>query len=106
MPHETCSMSQCHISIALYLLSLVAGALLLSKAKTEEAFCKTGAKILGIAVMAISLLSLLCIGYNSLRSSTCHREGPSEAMGWHHPPLDMPMDAMDKAPETPKKEPK
>ena len=110
-----------HMAAALNLIALVSGALLLNKACQEGFFCKKTGKVLGGLVVVVSLLSLLCIGYLSLKRC-CHlgddrddREmgmslggsGMEMPKGWHHPPIDnmptLPSEATPEAKPAPKK---
>ena len=110
-----------HIAVALNLIALVSGTLLLNKASQEGFFCKKTGKTLGGLVVVVSLLSLLCIGYLSLKKC-CHQGDTGTGMGsgmslggmgmgmgaaempkgWHHPPIDN----MPALPEEPTPEPK
>lgn len=105
-----------HAVIALNLIALVSGTLLLNKACQEGFFCKKTGKTLGGLVVVVSILSLLCIGYLSIKKC-CHRGEDSDEMGmslgghnmmgmpkgnlpegWRHPPIDnmptLPSEAM------------
>jgi hypothetical protein len=101
-----------HAVVALNLIARVSGVLLLNKACQEGFFCKKTGKTLGGLVVVVSILSLLCIGYLSLKRC-CHlgeergaREmgmslggsgmgmpkgslpGGNLPEGWRHPPID------------------
>lgn len=116
-----------HAVVALNLIALVSGTLLLNKACQEGFFCKKTGKTLGGLVVVVSILSLLCIGYLSIKKC-CHRGEDSDEMGmslgghnmmgmpkgslpggnlpegWRHPPIDnMPTLPMPEAKPAPKK---
>lgn len=106
-----------HAAVALNLIALVSGTLLLNKACQEGFFCKKTGKVLGGLVVVVSLLSLLCIGYLSLKRC-CHRgdtemgmgiggSGMEMPKGWQHPSIDnmpgLPSEASPEAKPAPKK---
>ena len=91
MPMPPSTISQTHIAIALQLIALVSGVLLINKASTTEFFCKKTGKIVGGFVAIVSILSILCIGYNSIKKG-CHSCGGKGTVDstWQHPSLDTP----------------
>ena len=77
-----------HAAVAINLIALVAGVFLFNKACATDFFCQKTGKIVGGLVAVIALLSLLCIGYLSLKNC-CHKDDKMPGM-WHHPAFEMP----------------
>lgn len=74
---------QTHAALALQMIALVSGVLLLNKACGEGFFCKKTGKIIGSLVTLISLLSIACTFYLSIRQ--CCQQ--NDMKGWHHPEM-------------------
>lgn len=87
-----------HIALSLELIALVAGVILLSKAAKDELFCKTTGKIIGGFVVVVSLLSVVCTAYLTIRRC-CDRDEMKSMRMMHHPSMGLPQ-------PTPPEEPK
>ena len=94
---------QPHIALALEMIALVSGVLLVNKAVSQaDFFCKKTGKIVGGAVMLLSILSVLCTLYLTYRNYQAGAGMKGMGQHWTHPPMgDMPM--MESAPDKPAK---
>lgn len=78
-----------HIALALALIALVAGCFIFTKACAEGYCCKALAKIVGVIVMILAILSTICILYLSIQRC-CKEKPPIMPPSWHHPPTEQP----------------
>lgn len=80
---------QAHAALALQLIALVSGVLLINKAFGADFFCKKTGKIIGGIVVLVSILSVICIGFLSIKRCCRNERGmmPSMPSHWQHPPM-------------------
>ncbi|MBN1282272.1 MAG: hypothetical protein JXA24_00685 [Proteobacteria bacterium] len=69
-------------TIALSMLSLVAGMFLLMKACGEEVCCRSFHKVVAYAVIVISMILIVCGGF--ARLTMCVRHGWGHCLGMSH----------------------
>lgn len=76
---------QPHMALALEMIALVSGVLLVNKAASQaDFFCKKTGKIVGGAVMLLSILSILCTLYLTYRN---YQTGKGMMQHWTHPAM-------------------